>query len=583
MPYAKTSLRAEQRALREEMHRLGMSRRQIAAEFAGQYRPRAAWRQAHGWSLTEAAKQINAYAARTGLKADGVTVAMTASHLCEHENWPGHAEQPSGRRPTPYFLSLLAAVYGCNVHELLDVADYRHMPPADRLVLDKVTPAGKRESSVVDLVTPEASRRAALADAGLGTDRHLVSAGARSDLAGYAMQARWPGVRLSRQLPSDGLDWHMELPPGRAFEGGGRVAVQVRPVMKAIDGSAFLVAPDMHLGQFTATRQRGMLIGVCEQNETLQLCGLDLWEARRAIGQTRGARCAVTIPQGCELDDLTYGVIWALVNLDDALLADDCALDERRRELRSYEQLPRSAVGQQTAAGLTSVARMWLGSSFCARHILRNLTVPQGLPMFWTREQTGEEACTWLLFRHKYDYLKRISSQFGSASAPLIRGFCIPESTVLASARWERILLFLSVALMESLSIRVKICAEPEFAEVDGFVLLPGERAIIATWVRADGIWHVAATGRPSVLYDFSEVTGHVTAHSVTEADTPLRRLAELAGYLGLDWAWLRRRCAELGDVGVARLVRPRSRLLSTGGVDAALRYVGAVGASNGS
>lgn len=144
MPYAKTSLRAEQRALREEMRALGMSHRQIAVEFGRRYRlrPRAAWRHAHGWSLTEAAQQINAYAARTGLEADGVTVvAMTSAHLCEHENWPGQGGKPTGRRPTPYLLSLLAAVNGCTVHDLLDVADYRLMPPADRLVIDKTTRA----------------------------------------------------------------------------------------------------------------------------------------------------------------------------------------------------------------------------------------------------------------------------------------------------------------------------------------------------------------------------------------------------------------------------------------------------------
>jgi hypothetical protein len=359
------------------------------------------------------------------------------------------------------------------------------------------------------------------------------------------------------------------------------VAVQARPLMDGGEGMmAVLSASGMHFDQFMATRQRGMLVGFCEQDEGLQLRALDLREARREIGQADGGPSAVAIPQACELDDLTYGVIWALVNLDDALLADDQALDERRRELRSYEQLPRSAVGRQTAADLTSVARMWLGSNFCARHILRNLVLPRELPVFWTREQTGEEACTWLLFRHKHDYLKRIGSHFAGSPDPLIRGFCIPEAAVKASARWERILLFLSVALMESLGIRVKICAEPEYADVDGFVLLPGERAIIATWVRADDIWHVAATARSAILRDFSEVTGHVTAHSVTEADAPARRLRELAGYLGLDWAWLWRRCAGLGEVGVARLVRPRSRLLSTAGADAALRYAGAVGAA---
>jgi hypothetical protein len=148
MPYAKTSLRAEQRALREKMRELGMSHRQIAVEFARRYqlRPRAAWRNAYGWSLTEAAGQISTYAARTGLD-NGATVAMTAAHLCEHENWPGQGHEPAGRRPTPYLLSLLAAVYGCTVHDLLDAADYEHMPAADRLILDKTAPSDGRRSA----------------------------------------------------------------------------------------------------------------------------------------------------------------------------------------------------------------------------------------------------------------------------------------------------------------------------------------------------------------------------------------------------------------------------------------------------
>ncbi len=139
MPYARTSLRAGQRVLREKMRALGMSHRQIAVEFARRYqmRPRAAWRHAYGWSQTEAAEQISTYAAHAGMGPDATMVTMTGPHLCEYENWPGEGPEPAGRRPTPYLLSLLAAVYGCTVHDLLDVADYEHMPPADRLVVGK--------------------------------------------------------------------------------------------------------------------------------------------------------------------------------------------------------------------------------------------------------------------------------------------------------------------------------------------------------------------------------------------------------------------------------------------------------------
>ena len=142
MPYAKTSLRAEQRVLREKMRAVGMSHRQIAVEFARRYRlrPRAAWRHAYGWSQTEAAEQISNYAAHAGLGPDGTTVTMTGPHLCEYENWPGEGPEPAGRRPTPYLLSQLAAVYGCNVHDLLDVADFEHMPSADRVIAGKSAP-----------------------------------------------------------------------------------------------------------------------------------------------------------------------------------------------------------------------------------------------------------------------------------------------------------------------------------------------------------------------------------------------------------------------------------------------------------
>jgi hypothetical protein len=145
MPHAKTSQRAGQRALRDKMRALGMSHRQMAVEFARCYglRPRAAWRHARGWSQTEAAEQISSYAARAGIGPDGTTVAMTGPHLSEHEGWPGEGPRPSGRRPTPYLLLLLAGVYGCTVHDLLDMADYEHMPPADLLVIGNVPATGE--------------------------------------------------------------------------------------------------------------------------------------------------------------------------------------------------------------------------------------------------------------------------------------------------------------------------------------------------------------------------------------------------------------------------------------------------------
>jgi len=141
MTTARTTLPAEKRALREQMRALDMGEREIAAEFARRYRlrPRAAWREAYGWSLKEAAERINAYTGDVGLDPGAIS-SMTAAHLCEHENWPGHRPQPSGRKPSPYLLALLARIYGCAVADLVDVADREHMAPADLLVLHTYDP-----------------------------------------------------------------------------------------------------------------------------------------------------------------------------------------------------------------------------------------------------------------------------------------------------------------------------------------------------------------------------------------------------------------------------------------------------------
>ena len=219
MPYAKSSLRAEQRALREKMRELGMSRRQIAVEFARRYRlrPRAAWRNAYGWSLTEAAEQISTYAARAGLD-NGATVAMTSAHLCEHENWPGEGQKPTGRRPTPYLLSLLATVYGCAVQDLLDVADYEHMSAADRLILDKTAPGDVRRSAE-SAATPAAglSRRQP------GT---RSSSPATSRVNEETMPAGLPGELAPSRQAAPGQRHSAAIPPWDAF-----------PALEALHGS----------------------------------------------------------------------------------------------------------------------------------------------------------------------------------------------------------------------------------------------------------------------------------------------------------------------------------------------------------
>ncbi|HEY2578807.1 MAG TPA: hypothetical protein VGI74_21085, partial [Streptosporangiaceae bacterium] len=91
MTYAKTSQRAERRALREKMRATGLGYREIATELARRYnfRPRTAWREAYGWSLREASHHINTHTGDTGIDPTGIA-GMTGAHLCEYEQWPGY-------------------------------------------------------------------------------------------------------------------------------------------------------------------------------------------------------------------------------------------------------------------------------------------------------------------------------------------------------------------------------------------------------------------------------------------------------------------------------------------------------------
>lgn len=145
MGYAKTSERREKRLLREQMRSMGLGYRDIAAEFARRYRlrPRAAWRDAYGWSLQDTADRINEFRGNTGLDPGGIA-SMTAPHLSEYERWPGYGPEPAGRRPNPYLLAVLAAVYDCAVTDLVDLADREHLPPADLLILDKYSQSSAR-------------------------------------------------------------------------------------------------------------------------------------------------------------------------------------------------------------------------------------------------------------------------------------------------------------------------------------------------------------------------------------------------------------------------------------------------------
>ena len=389
------------------------------------------------------------------------------------------------------------------------------------------------------------------------------------EFSAFATQ-RWPELRLARPQPDYGVDYTALLPANRAIEGGS-LQIQLHGGENA-DGRIIARVQDwLRWEEFLRCGQRGLLVAASSSPGHSRFFAMDSREARRRAG--RHETRAVVIPAAYELDDVTFALLWACASLDAGLQADDQELTVARGELAPYENLPSSAVSREAAAELGQTSQMWLGSDFCACHILRHLEFLPAAPVFWTREQSGAEACPWLLFDHKQAYLHATRERFGDE--PLSRMFCIPSYAVSSSPLFERILLFLSIALMEAVGIQVKICDDAGYSNVEGFVLGGPSQAIIANWVRGEGIWHVDTARRASVLADFREAVGFANAHSVVQAHSPAARLRAVAHYLELDWSWLQRRCRQLARVGTADLIRPRSRHVSTTGVDIACSFVG--------
>jgi transcriptional regulator with XRE-family HTH domain len=375
--------------------------------------------------------------------------------------------------------------------------------------------------------------------------------------------------RVTGTPPGPGGEWEMVLPAGRRMPGTSAAARLVPGRLKGANAVLQLADLD-NAPEYMRNSRRGLIGAVLDDEPRVFLA-----DARAARAGVDTASSTLSIPAAFELDDITFGVIWAVANLDDALLSDDRTLDEARRDLRAYERLTASAVGRESTPGLNPIAHMYLGSDFCARFILRALPALGAVPIAWTKEQHGEEASTWLLFDHKYRYLQQTLSTVGGI---MDRGFCIPREAVTTSPGYERVLLFLAVALMESLGIRVHLTADESYARVEGFVMAREEHnAIIADWMSGEGMWHVDLTTHPGSLRQFTDVAGDVAAASVIAAASPARRLAGLADYLELDPGWLSRRCAQLGKQGTGTLVQSRSRLISSAGLDAACRFVGSL------
>jgi hypothetical protein len=384
---------------------------------------------------------------------------------------------------------------------------------------------------------------------------------------------RWPTSRLFLSSAEGVADlWELA---GQNVLDGTTSAVHFLPAGRRDDAVSLHIEDTAALQRFLRPARRGLLVGVERRADDLRLYVIDSVNAKRCMAAFVARDGQLSFPAAHELDDLTYGILWALVQFDDGLLAVDQALEEEHQVLDTYLQLPRSAPSRMAVPILTTVGVNWLGSAFCALHIQRRLNEASDVPLFWTREQSGEEAATWLFFRHKVAYLHTLRRRFGGTVNPLARGFCIPEAAVARSSSHERPLLFLAIALMEMTGIRVQITARPEYAEVDGFALVPGQRAVVANWVRTEALWRADTTTARADLRGYHETFNEASERNLLHGSDSEERLRILADYLGLDWHWLVHRCRALGECGVSSLIRPRSRLISVDALDDVLRFLG--------
>jgi hypothetical protein len=288
--------------------------------------------------------------------------------------------------------------------------------------------------------------------------------------------------------------------------------------------------------------------------------------------QGSSVRSPSEIPEAYVADDLTVALIWLYARMDHDLLSDDGDLHESWSAIRGSLRSGSDTIEATAMTSLSPVSRMWLGSRVCAAFIEDSLRRGvNGPPTFWTREQRGEEAATWLSFTHKQLYLSR------TTGPEACRTFCLPTQQVATSSSTERILLLLAIAYMEALGVRCRVVTDAAYSEVDGFVLA-GSHAIRANWIRTATLWQVADHRSSRSTIPYAELIAASDRHAIVSDPTPVRRLRALAEYLELDWSWMLRRCSEIADAGLQDLIRPRSRHLSLDGTQTAISFIATLG-----
>ncbi|MEU1707640.1 hypothetical protein ABZ478_19920 [Streptomyces sp. NPDC005706] len=471
--------------------------------------------------------QFSRAAERAARELGNVRLASVTASQVTFKRWLSGEQMPRGDAAT-----VLEFMLGVSVEALLQPAPVR------------------------DVVLPRRPHDASLAAVGALDSAYDTSSLCPSD----------PG-------PGAGGVWYLD---GLRLYDGALVPVQVYDVCPQGDLAVVYAQDHPHVQAFTGARRRALLLGASGAfSGDRGVFALDSARARRLLSLGMGT---LAIPTEYRVDDLTYGLVWAMANIDGSLLEDGHVLHVEQEALTSHLARDRSAIARAAVPGLSRVGEMWLGSFVCASLMTRELSAATEPLLSWGREQHGEEAAVWLFFRHQHALLRVMagSGAFSTTGAPG-RALCVPEESVKISEPYERILLLLTVALMEMHGITVWVCSDPAYGKVDG-VALCGQRAVVADWLRAEAVWRVETIEDRAVARTYAEAIGHARADSVVDGPTPTLRLRALADYLGLDWDWLQSRCREVGGCGTSGLLGPRSPLVAVDELDSVLRFIGGQG-----
>ncbi|MEU0990635.1 hypothetical protein [Streptomyces sp. NPDC005953] len=373
--------------------------------------------------------------------------------------------------------------------------------------------------------------------------------------------------------PGTGGVWYLD---GADFFDGTSVAVAQYEATRQGDGVVIGVEDLAHVRSFVRPLRRSLLIASLGAQGGDDLYLLDGAHARQRTALPHVDR--VTVPGAYRVDPLTYALVWAGLNIDDSLQADDQALHGEVEELAAGLGGERAGIARSAVPDLSCVGAVWLGSHLCANYVDRFLPRSWPSAQLWVQPQSGEEAAAWLFIRDRHRFLSRLKDQGHGHRSESTAGqvaFCVPEVAVKGAEPFERVLLLLAMAVMEVHHFRVSLCTEPEYAALDEVVVLPRKRAIVANWLpRGDGICHAAVTDDPARVALYEGAIGHARARSAVAAPDAVSRLRLAADYLDLDWAWLTGRCRDLARTGTKALFRPRSRLVDLGAVEQSIAFL---------